>query len=111
LTTIDTKISWGFLSLLEVFAKANNLEVNFIARDSGLGKQVSITYDENSDTALSITMLAMKHAGFLNMLDDFLIRCGIDSRFISTGSGGGPKKSDEQMEKDWQEHRKKIGLR
>ncbi len=110
MTTVDTNISWGFLSLLEIFAKANNLEVNFIARDNGLRKLVSITYDGNSDTALSITMLSVKHAGFLNMLDDYLIKCGIDPRFISVGYTT-EKKSEEQMEKDWQEHRKKIGLR
>jgi hypothetical protein len=112
LTTVDTHISWGFLPLLEIFGKANSLVLKFEPwyTDEPPGEYARISYEENSDTAIAITCLSIKHLGFENMLCDYLIRCNIEREMISRGVYR-MRKSEEEMEREWQEHRKKIGLR
>lgn len=125
MVTVDTKISWGYLPLLKIFAQANSLVLDFepyyqeIEKDEvgAFGntsivtarQYTRISYEDNSDTASSITFLSFRHLGFENMLCDYLIRCNVDPQMIPVGSYV-MRKSNEQMEKEWQEHRKKIGL-
>jgi hypothetical protein len=119
LTTVDTQISWGYLPLLEIFAKANSLVLKFEpwhSEEEVEGSSIirareftRISYEENSDTAISITCLSIKHLGFENMLCDYLIRCNVQPQMIPIGKAV-MRKDPEQMEKEWQEHRKKIGL-
>ena len=108
--TVKTNISWGYLPLIEIFAKANSLVLEFESRIQTPRQLITIYYEDDSDTDMTITFMSIRHLGFENMLCDYLIRCGIDSTTIPTG-GTVMRKSDEQMEKEWQEHRKKIGLR
>jgi hypothetical protein len=110
LRTVKTNISWGYLPLIEIFAKANSLVLKFESRVEPPRQLMTICYEDDSDTNMTITFMSIRHLGFENMLCDYLIKCGIDPRMIPTG-GTVMRKSDEQMEKDWQEHRKKIGLR
>ena len=126
MTVVNTQISWGYLPLLQIFAQANSLLLKFepyyfemesseaIApgKESKIvvGRQYArITYEDNSDTALSITSLSFKHLGFENMLCDYLIRCNVQPQLIPIGQYV-MRKSNEEMEKGWQEHRRKIGL-
>jgi hypothetical protein len=116
---VDTKISWGYLPLIEIFARANNLELGFECYSEELcehekfktsfGSYIRITFDEDSPTASYITFMSIRHLGFENMLCDYLIKCNIGPNLIPIGKYV-MKKSDEEMERDWQEHRKKIGL-
>jgi len=118
LITVDTNISWGYLPLLEIFAKANSLVLKFemyyheIGDSDGIviaREHTRISYEDDSDTAMAITCLSIKHLGFENMLCDYLIRCNVEPKMIPIGKYV-MRKTPEQMEKDWQEHRKKIGL-
>lgn len=123
---VDTQISWGYQPLIEIFGKANSLvlklepyyaeieEIEAISpiKDSKViaGREyIRISYEEGSDTAIAITCLSVKHLGFENMLCDYLIRCNIEPKLIPIGKWV-VRKSSEEAEKEWQEHRKKIGL-
>jgi hypothetical protein len=123
---VNTKISWGYLPLLDIFGKANNLALEFSPYYEEIesteavapGKNSTvvverqytrISYEDNSDTAISITYLSFRHLGFENMLCDYLIHCNVDPVMIPVGQYV-TKKSDKEMEDEWQEHRRKIGL-
>lgn len=127
MTVVDTQISWGYQPLIEIFGKANSLVLKLEpyyteieestaispVKDSKLviGRQyIRISYEEGSDTAIAITCLSIKHLGFENMLCDYLIRCNVEPKLIPIGQYV-MRKTPEQMENEWQEHRKKIGLR
>jgi len=112
LRTVYTNISWGYLSLIEIFAKANSLVLKFEPRYTvePVRELMTILYEEDSDTDITITFMSIRHLGFENMLCDYLIKCNIDPQMIPIGRIV-MRKSAEQMEKDWQEHRKQIGLR
>lgn len=126
MTVVDTQISWGYQPLIEIFGKANSLvlklepyyaeveqsETLSPVKDSKVvvGREyIRISYEDDSDTAIAITCLSIKHLGFENMLCDYLIRCNVEPKLIPIGKYV-MRKTPEQMEKDWQEHRKKIGL-
>lgn len=123
---IKTQISWGYEPLIKIFGKANSLVLKLepyyaeieqsevVALDKEakviVGREyICITYEENSDTSIAITCLSIKHLGFENMLCDYLIRCNVEPKLIPIGKYV-MRKTPEQMENDWQEHRKKIGL-
>lgn len=108
---VQTNISWGYLELIKTFGKANSLVLHFEHRfeEEPTRQLIDILYEDDSDTAITITFMSMKHLGFENMLCDYLKRCGIEHFMIPVGNFV-VRKSPEQMEKDWQEHRKKIGL-
>jgi len=98
--------------LIEIFAKANSLVLKFAVRHTSMPTRelMTIQFEEDSDTDMTITFMSIRHLGFENMLCDYLIRCNISPEMIPIGRAV-MRKSEEQMEKDWQEHRKKIGLR
>ena len=116
MTIIDTKISWGYYDLIKIFAEANKLDLNldrhtWLIDETGILKReyIRISYKDNSDTALSITCLAVKHLGIENMFCDYLIRCGIDPSMIPIGKYV-MKRPENEMELEWQKHKKTIGL-
>jgi hypothetical protein len=106
---VDTKISWGYVSLLELFAKANGLILQFESIDTISPPAIRVCFEDESDTAYSITYMSVRHLGIENMLFDFLMRCNIHKSQIPLGQHVA-KRSEEDMERAWQEHRKKIGL-
>lgn len=108
---IETVISWGYMPLLDIFGKANTLVWKFEKRvqDEPSREFITILYDEGSDTEMTLTYLALRHLGIENMLCDYLMKCGIDPQMISIGQFV-MRKSPEEIEKGWQEHRRKIGL-
>ena len=108
---VNTNISSGYVPLLEIFAQANSLVLKFesYSEPGSLGEYTRISYEGESDTSVAITFLSIKHLGFENMLCDYLIRCNIEPVMIPIGKAV-MSKSPGQMETEWQEHRKKIGL-
>ena len=106
---VNTQISYGYSPLIEVFCKANELAVTIEDMSAyPLGK-VILHFEDDSDTASAITMLSYKHLGFENMLCDYLIKCGILPSLIPVGKAP-VKRNMDQVEKEWEEHRKSIGL-
>jgi hypothetical protein len=109
LTIVETNISWGFLNLIEIFLQANNLVVT--CKPCGISeKKITLEYEENSETAMNITFMSIKHLGLENMLCDYLKRCGIPYELIPVGNSY-PNRDMNKVEKEWLEHRKKLGFR
>lgn len=117
---VKTEISWGYLPLIEIFAQANKLDfvlTPYFEAFEEAGKTivsareyVQIEYEDGSETDVAVTYLSYKHLGLQNMLHDYLIRCNIDPRMIPIGKAV-MKRDPEQLEKEWQAHKKQIGLR
>jgi len=109
LTIVETNISWGFLSLIETFFQANKLTVSYKAR--GISeKKITLEYEENSETAMSITFMSVRHLGFENMLCDYLKRCGIPYELIPIGNSYS-NRDMKKLDEEWIEHRRKLGFR
>lgn len=107
---VKTNISYGFLELIKIFANANNLNLTLepFGKVPGLEK-LKISYESDSDTAYSITMLSYKHLGFENMLFDYLQRCGVSLESIPNGRMA-LKRDMNKLDEEWQEYRKQLGL-
>jgi hypothetical protein len=111
MTIIKTNISWGYVDLIKTFCQANNLDVTCIERVTGqVRSMINICYDGTTETAFNITFMSTRHLGFENMLCDYLIKCGIPPELISEGRMV-VKRDMKKLDKDWEEYRKKIGLR
>ena len=108
--TIETNISWGFLNLIETFFEANNLDVK--CKDSGVSeRKITLEYEEDSDTALSITFMSVRHLGFENMLYDYLKKCGIPTKLISVGNSY-PNRDMKKLDEEWEKYRREqLGFR
>ncbi len=118
--TVDTHISAGYIPLLEVFAQANSLNLTMVSYTSEtridqpvthivMREYVRISYDAESDTGLAITLMSIRHLGFENMLCDFLIKCNVPADMIPVGKFV-MRKNSKQLEDEWQQERKRIGL-
>lgn len=108
---VNTNISTGYLTLIDAFAKANNLQLKFSEVCEGADHpKLKITYDENSETALQITFMSIRHLGFENMLCDYLNRCGIPSSLIPVGRAA-IKRDMKKLDEEWEQRRKELGFR
>jgi hypothetical protein len=107
---VNTQISYGYASLIEIFFKANELNVTIQDMKAYPYGKIILHYEDDSDTACTITFMSIKHLGFENMLCDYLIKCGIWLPLIPIGQMA-IKRDMNQVDKDWAEHRKHIGLR
>lgn len=106
MSEVKTKISYGYKDLIEIFATANNLKIQCIPN----GQHMNIIYENDSDTAMAITMLSCRHLGFENMLVDYLLRCGCDIRLISIGKSTVDRDMN-MLDDDWIKHRTQLGFR
>ena len=109
---INSNISYGYVTLIDAFAKANNLELELseIKEMGEVFPKIRISYQEDSDTAYQITFMSMRHLGFENMLCDYLIRCGVPAGMIPSGSRG-VNRDMKKLDQEWEERRKELGFR
>ena len=109
---INTHISHGYVELLKVFFTANELDVITEEREdsSAISNQVTLKYEDNSDTAYNITFMSVKHLGLENMLCDYLIRCGVTPSRISIGRQG-IKRDMNVVDKECDAYLRSIGFR
>src|SRR5271165_5700497 len=80
---IETNIAVEHMALIEIFFKANRLENVKIGDcikiyNGNPHHYIEISWDETSETGVQISYMSVVHMGFLNMLDDFLLKCGVD---------------------------------
>jgi hypothetical protein len=101
---VETNISYGYVSLLNTFFEAN--ELNVVCEESDK-QTTTLKFDDNSDTALKITLMSCRHMGFENMLCDYLINCGVPAPSIPIGKAA-VKRDMAELERKWQEHRKTL---
>jgi hypothetical protein len=103
--TIQTNLSTDHLELIKIFFEANELpNVRIYAYDKQMGmfshRMIEVSYDDqDGETGEKITYMSMVHAGFCNMLDDFLMKCGVDVWKLA------PKTIKEQELKEKEEER------
>lgn len=107
---ISTQISYGYKPLIEIFLKANNLDLAIKDMDAYPYGKITLECEDNSDAAYTITFMSVKHLGFENMLCDYLIKCGVPPNIISIGKAA-VKRDMVELDKEWEDHRRSIGLR
>jgi len=107
---IETQISYGFVDLLNTFFEANKLEVNCLERDNYPSNLITLIYEDDSETAMSITLMSYRNLGFDNMLCDYLIKCGVPANRIAIGRVD-ITRNMKKLDEDWEAYRKTIGLK
>ena len=81
--TIKTNLSIDHLELIKIFFEANKLPNVIISEYSNIiknypHKMIEITYDNDDvETSGQITYMSLVHVGLQNMLDDYLMKCGV----------------------------------
>ena len=108
---IQTTLRAEHIELIKIFFKANELKDVVIGTcDKTIGGSIhlviTIEYDDESDSAQKISYMSLIHSGFQNMLDSYLICCGV-SPFELNPSELKEKVTDRELEA----HFKKIGLK
>jgi hypothetical protein len=107
---VETQISYGYVEFLKVFFKANNLDVTIRDMTAYPNGKIILEYEDNSETAYSITFMSVRHLGFENMLCDYLIKCGVPVSRISHGKAS-IKRDMAEVDKEWEEKRRELGFR
>lgn len=77
---IITQIDTAHLELIKIFVKANELAVDVRADTLTVRKynhKIIILEPKDEESAMSLTYMGVVHAGVLNMLDDYLLKCGV----------------------------------
>ncbi len=106
----ETNISYGYKNLLEIFFKANELDVMVDGTTGSYRKKIILYYEQDSETEQSILFLSLKHLGFENMLCDYLHKCGIDFNMIPIGKEI-MKRDMKTLDKECDEHLRDLGFR
>ena len=102
-TIIKTELSARHLELIKLFFNANDLPGVVVDTYNDLinGYNVvciQLSYEETDyDTSSKITFMAIIHCGVANMLDDFLLKCGVDVRLLRPRAPG-VKLTDEDID-------------
>ena len=110
---VKTTISVGYMTLLDAFFKANNLEVKMTDRsaENMMRHLINIEFEENSDTAHQITFMSYRHQGFENMLCDYLHKCGVPLEMIAVGHQPQRNRDMKKLDEAWEEYRKTLGFK
>jgi len=78
---IDTRLDIAHIELIKIFLKANDLvgvEINEVPMEvNGRFHMVIQLESKYEPTSHSLTFMGLRHCGILNMLDDFLLKCGV----------------------------------
>lgn len=78
---IKTEICVDHLALINVFIDANELHgvnVNIVETTINNKKYHVLQLEStNEDTTMKLSYMALIHSGITNMLDDFLLKCGV----------------------------------
>lgn len=88
---IETSLKAEHIELIKIFFKANNLddvEISTYTKKMGelLYNLISIGYNDKSESAEKIVYMSLRHLGFQNMLDSYLIQCGVSPFNLSPPS-------------------------
>lgn len=112
MSIIQTELSIKHLELIKIFFEANDMPDAVVRQyDKQIGAfyhpMIEI-YCSSEDTETNITFMAMKHMGFKNMLDDYLMKCGVDHWNLEPDSVKIQRAQEEaQIKKECEEQRDK----
>lgn len=108
---IKSHISYGFVGLLRTFFTANNLTVVCEERVTGQADQINFIYEDDSETAIALTFMGMRHLGIENMLCDYLIKCGMDRTQLAYGRPA-IRRDMQKLDEEWDKYkREQLGFR
>jgi len=78
---IETRLDIAHLELIKIFFKANELVgVNIKQATMEVrGRHHMVIHLETTyePTSIALTFMGVRHCGVLNMLDDYLLKCGV----------------------------------
>ena len=88
--TLETNIDIKHIDKLKIFLEANDLRSVHVAKyDKWVSEQlileeVAVSYDEdNIDDTSKLMFMALRHCGVENMLEDYLMKVGVDPIALS----------------------------
>lgn len=111
---VDTQLCTDHIELIKIFIEANELvEMQVIEREvniRGKNHRMITLFTLNEDTSTKLTFMGLRHAGVLNMLDDFLIKCNVSPHALQPQSLRLKEHDEKQKEKEaeLQKHLSKI---
>jgi len=103
---VETDLSNAHLELVRIFFTANELDrvyVNEYQKNiRGMTHvMLQLSWDDNDEeTASKITYMAIVHLGINNMLDDYLMKCGVDVWHLPPASIKAQERKEQQEQKD-----------
>lgn len=102
---LKTQIDVRHQPLIVIFLKANDL-VGVVVTQEVLeirGKKHGVLQLESTveDTSIALTVMGLRHCGILNMLDDYLLKCGVSWDKIN------PKSMHRQIQDEKEEEQTK----
>jgi hypothetical protein len=87
---IATKLDIVHLELIKIFCKANDLvgvEISEVPMEvNGRFHMVLQLECKYEPTSAALTFMGFRHCGILNMLDDYLLKCGVDPGSLQPAS-------------------------
>jgi len=81
---IKTQLPVMHIDLVKIFLDANKLDIEVSHYTSGYHNLISLEYAVNEELENKMTYMSIKHSGFLNMIDDFLLKCGVYPEHLRT---------------------------
>ncbi len=78
---IETRLDIAHVELIKIFLEANEL-VGVVIKEATMevrGRHHMVIHLESTyePTAIALTFMGVRHCGVLNMLDDYLLKCGV----------------------------------
>lgn len=107
---VQTEILAYHQDFIQTFIEANELDIKIEHYTREIGpvvyNMIELHYDEGSDTAYKISIMSLKNCGLRNMLEDFLIKCGISPFSLNPPESTEDRLSDEAFSR----HMRSLGL-
>jgi hypothetical protein len=101
---VDTQLSVDHIELIKIFVEANELiETNVIEREvdiRGKKHRMLTLHTFNEDSATKLTFMGLRHAGVLNMLDDFLLKCDVSPLNLQPASIRTQENEEKEAERE-----------
>lgn len=100
---IETKLDISHIELIKIFFEANNLSSVSVYEKEILVREyphrvIFISYPLDSEDSTKISFMSLIHAGFINMLDDYLLKCGVSVYNLSPDSFKHQERNEKEAE-------------
>lgn len=107
---IQTELLSMHLELVKIFFEANELKDVVVGEYPKIRNKIShnlieVSWDDESESGQKILQMSIINYGFNNMLDSFLIKCGVSPFHLHLSA------EHDYVDTDLETHFMKIGLR
>jgi len=111
---IETRLDIAHVELIKIFLKANEL-VGVNIKEATMevrGRHHMVIHLESTyePTSIAFTFMGVRHSGVLNMLDDYLLKCGVPMDALQPKSYHRQLQEEKEAKQneDFVEHLEKI---